>query len=90
LVANLQLGNFAAFLYYAPGNFVSENERLFHDACELRPVAFRHVQVRVADAAGFHRDQHFVGCGFRARDLFQGESLAGIMQYCGFHRHALI
>jgi hypothetical protein len=84
-IADLQIFNGGAFFHDAAGDFVSEDERFFDDARELRPVGVGQVQIGVAYAAGFDFDQHFVRGGLGLRDLFDAQWGFEFAQYGGFH-----
>src|ERR1700722_12075888 len=48
------------FVHNATRNFVPEYEWHLGDGDDLRPIAIGDVQIRMADAAPLHFDQHFV------------------------------
>jgi hypothetical protein len=63
-----------------------EDQWFFGDGDELRPIAVGHVQIRVADAASFDFDQHFMRVWLRSRDVFDGQGLFELVQDGCLHR----
>ena len=59
---------------------MAENQRFFGDAKHLRPIPIRHVQIGMADATGFHRDNHVMDVRLRLSDLFDGQRRFEIAQ----------
>ena len=69
-IADFQIADAGAGFGDAARYFMPQDQRLFHDSCELLPVAFGHVQIGMADAAGFYLYEDFIGGDLRARDFF--------------------
>jgi hypothetical protein len=78
--------NGGASLDYATDDFVAEDQRLFYDACELRPVAVGDVQIGVAHAADFDCDQNFIDIGRGTSYFLQTQRRFEFVQNCGLHR----
>src|SRR5450432_4032926 len=53
-VADFEIAHSGADFRDSPGDLMSQDQRLFCDAGKLFPVTLGDMQVRVADAAGFH------------------------------------
>src|SRR3954469_292460 len=62
-VANFQVAYAWSNFSHFAGNLMPHDERQLGDTGELFPVAFSNVQIRMANAAGFHFDQHFAFAG---------------------------
>src|ERR1700735_2950293 len=68
-----------------PGDFVAEYHRLFHDACQLGPVAVGHMQIGMAYSAGLDLDQHIALVKLRPIDIFNRQRLFEIVQDSSLH-----
>jgi hypothetical protein len=68
-----------AFLDDSAGDFVPQNYWLFHDACQLGPVAISDVQIGVAHSAGFDLNKHVAIVKLRTLHIFHRQRLLEIM-----------
>src|SRR5689334_1242111 len=62
-----------------------QNERRFGDGRKLLPVTIGNGQIRVADATGFHLDQHIIVARLGTFNLRQRQGLLHFLQDRGFH-----
>lgn len=87
-VSELQMIDGRAFFYNPTGDFVSEDQWFFGDGNELWPITVGHVQIRMADAASLHLDQHLICVWLGPRDFFDGQGFFEFVQDgCLHHVH---
>jgi hypothetical protein len=85
VVADLQILNRSIFFDNPADNLMPEDERLLHDAPQLLPISIGHVQIRMADAAGFHFDENFAGAGLGPRDILDHERFLEFVEDRSLH-----
>jgi hypothetical protein len=86
VVSEFQVIDGCAFFHDATCDFVPEDQWFLGDGNDLRPIALGHVQIRMADAASLHCDQHFMCVGLGPSDFFDSQRLFEFVQDGGLHR----
>jgi hypothetical protein len=84
-VAGPHPGDRSALVDDATYDFVSENEGLFDDWGELRPVTVGDVEIGVANSTSFHSHQNLSGGRLRVSCPLNDECLLEFVEYSSLH-----